>query len=294
LPLEPLGLSGEAIFPAFEGWGPHKDGTDVLLLGYYNRNQVNAVQIPVGPNNRIEPGGPDYGQPTYFEPSRQHGVFAIRVPKELGTNKLTWTITVNGQTTSVSFWTNPAYWIDFFQNAATGNRPPIIKFAPDGMTLTGPPLGFAQSLVTTVGQPLTLRLWASDVPAARKGAEAEMAAIRARGGRGSDSAPVAVVGGQVIGAGGRQGAAGAGSSRPADITVTWKKHRSPGNVVFSPERVPLQTMGDSNAYLEGTTTATFDATGEYIVRAQVNDDSGDGGGGDQCCWTTAHIKVTVK
>jgi hypothetical protein len=26
----------------------------------------------------------------------------------------------------------------------------------------------------------------------------------------------------------------------------------------------------------------------------VNDDSGDGGGGDQCCWTTAHVKVTVK
>ena len=98
LPLEPLGSSGEAIFPAFEGWGPHKDGSIVLLLGYYNRNKVERVDIPIGPNNRIEPGGPDFGQPTQFEPSRQHGVFAIRVPKDFGNKKLTWTITVNGQT----------------------------------------------------------------------------------------------------------------------------------------------------------------------------------------------------
>jgi hypothetical protein len=31
-----------------------------------------------------------------------------------------------------------------------------------------------------------------------------------------------------------------------------------------------------------------------VVRAQVNDTSGDGGGGDQCCWTTAHVRVNVK
>ena len=114
LPLEPLGATGEAVFPAFEGWGPHKDGSIVLLLGYYNRNKATVIDIPVGPNNRIEPGGPDYGQPTRFEPSRQHGVFAIRVPKDFGNQKLTWTITANGHTSTVAFWTNPPYWIDFF------------------------------------------------------------------------------------------------------------------------------------------------------------------------------------
>ena len=30
------------------------------------------------------------------------------------------------------------------------------------------------------------------------------------------------------------------------------------------------------------------------LRAQVNDDSGEDGGGDQCCWTTAHVVVNVK
>ena len=42
------------------------------------------------------------------------------------------------------------------------------------------------------------------------------------------------------------------------------------------------------------TTAKFGAPGDYIVRVQANDSSGDGGGGFQCCWTNAHVKVTVK
>src|SRR5687768_15583955 len=76
--LEPLGTTGEAIYPAFEGWGPHKDGTNVLLPGYFNRNK-EAADVPIGPDNRIEPGGPDYGQPTHFHSGRQWGVFAITV-----------------------------------------------------------------------------------------------------------------------------------------------------------------------------------------------------------------------
>jgi len=51
-------------------------------------------------------------------------------------------------------------------------------------------------------------------------------------------------------------------------------------------------LGQSD--LEATTTATFDAPGEYALLAQVNDESGIGGDGDQCCWTTAHVAVTVK
>ena len=43
---------------------------------------------------------------------------------------------------------------------------------------------------------------------------------------------------------------------------------------------------------KASTTATFTAPGEYI-RAQVNDTTGEGGRGFQCCWTNAHVKVTV-
>ena len=52
--------------------------------------------------------------------------------------------------------------------------------------------------------------------------------------------------------------------------------------------------GDAKKFVEAKTTATFSAPGTYWLRAQVNDSSGNGGGGDQCCWTTAHIVVNVK
>lgn len=295
LPLEPLGATGEAIFPAFEGWGPHRDGSIVLLLGYYNRNKAGPVDIPVGPNNRIEPGGPDYGQPTHFEPSRAHGVFAIRVPKDFGNRRLTWTLTVNGQSSIVSFFTNPPYFVNFFEHAANGNTPPRVRFAPDGPELVGPPIGFAQTLNGEVGRPLTLRLWVSDAPQLRKDADAELAAVRARGAR-APELPPAIVGGQVIGGGAARGTGGGrgAAAAPPDVVVIWKRHRAPGGVTFKPDRIPIVTNGDPKASVEAVTQVTFHAPGEYILRAQVNDDSGDGGGGDQCCWTTAHVKVTVK
>lgn len=295
LPLEPLGTSDEAIFPAFEGWGPLQDGERVFLLGYYNRNKREAVDIPIGPNNRIEPGGPDHGQPTHFETGRQHGVFAIRVPKDLGTDKLTWTLTANGQTSVVSFWVNPAYHIDFFKHHANGNRPPIIRFAADGAALTGPPRGIAQTLRAAVGQVVTLRTWAADPPQQMADLEEELAARNNTRGVGDPggAAAVAVIGGQVIGPRG-PGRAGTAVRAAPDVTIMWRKHRGPGRVAFEPEYVPVYTGGDAKRFVEATATATFDAPGEYIIRAQVNDSSGDGGSGLQCCWTTAHVKIDVR
>src|ERR1035441_994135 len=70
LPPEPARDSGSSITGAFEGWFKNPDGSFSLLLGYYNRNRKQEVDIPIGPNNRIEPGGPDRGQPTHFMPGR--------------------------------------------------------------------------------------------------------------------------------------------------------------------------------------------------------------------------------
>ena len=88
---EPVTNSGGPIYATFEGWGPLKDGSNALLLGYFNRNRTQIVDIPIGPDNSIEPGGPDYGQPTHFLTGRQYGMFAIAVPKDFGNKKLTWT-----------------------------------------------------------------------------------------------------------------------------------------------------------------------------------------------------------
>ena len=297
LVLEPLGASGEAIFPALEGWGPDKNSETLILLGYYNRNKSQELDIPIGPDNRIEPDGPDYGQPTHFYAGRQHGVFAIKVPKDFGNKRLTWTLTANGQTSTVSFWLNPAYWVNFYKHPANSNEPPVIKFARDGPVMTGPSAGIVQTLSASVGRPVSLALWASDVPMQERDVEAELTA-RARdtspAARASDA--VAVVGGQVIGIGGARTAAvgdTAADPRP-DITVNWRDHRGPARVSFAQSRIPLVTKGDANLVLEASTTATFSAPGEYVIRAQVNDTSGDGGGGEQCCWTTAHVRVIVK
>jgi hypothetical protein len=291
LVLEPLGATGEAIYPALEGWGPDKNGDTLILLGYYNSNKAQELDIPIGPDNRIEPGGPDFGQPSHFYAGRQHGVFAIKVPKDFGTQKLTWTLNANGQTSTISFWLNPAYWVNFYKHPANGNEPPVIRLLRGGPTMTGPPTGIGQTLSGLVGKPVALTVWASDVPThVNEGEEALAVRNRASASARGNQDAVAIIGGQVIGgarAGGETGTA-------PDITVNWRKHRGPGDVTFAQSRIPLVTKRNPTLFLEATTTVTFAAPGEYVVRAQVNDTSGDGGGGEQCCWTTAMIKVDVR
>src|SRR5713101_5404772 len=131
LPMEPPHATGQSITGAFEGWFANQDGTFSILLGYYNRNTKQELDIPAGPNNRIEPGGPDQGQPTHFLTGRQWGVFTIKVPKDFGTKKLTWTIVANGQTNVITLHTQPDYVVEPFEDAANKNTPPKIKFDPN-------------------------------------------------------------------------------------------------------------------------------------------------------------------
>jgi hypothetical protein len=250
LPLNPARDSGQSVTAAFEGWYPNPDGSFTLLIGYFNRNLKQTLDIPVGPNNRIEPGGPDYGQPTHFLPRRQWGVFTIKVPKDFGDKRLTWTIVANGQTTSIPVGVIKGYQVEPFKEAAQGNEPPKIQFDPKGPVFTGPPVGIAATLSAVAGQPLTLNATATD------SAEND-----------PDLTPLQL--------------------KQPPIVVVWTKHRGPGTVTFSNARPPVEKGGAV------TTTATFSLPGEYVLRAQVNDRSGDGGGGFQCCWTNAQVKVNV-
>ena len=248
LPLEPLKETGQGVTAAYEGWFRNSDGSHSLLIGYFNRNMKETLEIPVGPNNLIEPGGPDRGQPTHFLPRRQWGVFTINVPADFGKNKLTWTLIANGQKTVVPFHLDPLWVVNPFEEPAVKNTPPSIKFEPAGVALTGPPRGVARSYEAKVSEPISLSAWLLDDAHVEEGP----------GGR----------------------------SMPR-LTIFWSKYRGPGSVTFS---APRPDVADGKA----TTTATFGVPGEYLLRAQVNDSSGDGGGGSQCCWTNAHVKVTVK
>ena len=311
MPLAPVRESGQGVTPAFEGWYQNTDGSFTLLVGYFNRNSKETLDIPVGPNNRIEPGGPDQGQPTHFELGRNYGVFSIAVPKDFGNKRLTWTLVANGQTAAVQLSLNPPYWVDHFKNPATGNEPPVVKFAEDGPTSTGPPRGIMQTLTGVPYGPVELKFWAADQkatydpeeglsPAARsRGRNGDPArggdAARGRGrGRGDDS-PVAIIGSQVITAGGGRGAAaGRGGANQPDIRITWHKHRGPGEITYDTDEIRLQNNGDPNLFVEAKTNAYFSDPGEYIMRAQVNDQTGNGGGGDLCCWTNVFVRVNIK
>ena len=249
LPLQPARDSGQSVTAAFEGWYQNPDGTFTLLLGYFNRNLKETLDIPVGPNNRIEPGGPDQGQPTHFLPRRQWGVFTIKVPKDYGDKRLTWTIVANGNTTTIPVGVIKGYQIEPFKEVAQGNEPPRIQFDAKGPTFSGPPVGIAATMSGTVGQPVTIEATTTD------GGEND-----------PDLSPIQM--------------------KQPPISVVLTKFRGPGTVTFANGRPTVEGGKVS-------TTATFSAPGDYIVRVQVNDRSGDGGGGFQCCWTNTHVKVTI-
>jgi len=239
------------------------DGTVSLLVGYFNRNLKQILDIPVGPNNRIEPGGPDFGQPTHFLPRRQWAVFTIPVPKDFGDKKLTWTLIANGMTTSIPLSVHKQYQVEPYEEKGMGNTPPMLRFEPGGAVHTGPPLGLAATLTATVGEPLTLPAWVTDQPA-----KITVNVPRPPGG----------------------GGGGRGRAPRPDLVLAWSLHRGPADVVFAKEKPEIDKAADGKT----ETKATFSAPGDYILRAQANDISGEGGGGFQCCWTNAHVSVTVK
>ena len=289
LPLEPPKDAGMGVTPAFEGWYQNEDGSYTILVGFFNRNAKETFDIPIGPNNRIEPGGPDMGQPTYFGVRRNWGVFTIKVPKDFGnTKRYTWTIVANGKTASVPVGLVKGYQVEPYRDAAMGNQPPKIRFEEKGKEFAGPPAGIAVTYTANVGQPLTLTAFVVD-PQSKEEEEAERVAAAARGARGAGRAGAAGAGRGAAGRGGRGADADSEFAPAPPLRLSWHKFRGPGSVSFAEASPKVDIAGGGKA----TTTATFSAPGEYIIRAQVNDRTGDGGGGFQCCWTNAHVKVTV-
>jgi hypothetical protein len=300
LPMEPAHQSGQSITGALEGWFPNPDGTFSILIGYYNRNLKQDIDIPVGPNNKIEPGGPDHGQPTHFNSGRQWGVFTIVVPKDFGTKKYIWTITANGKTTQIPVSLNELWEVSPFVEAS-GNTPPYISFSEGGPFVNGPK-GQTTAMTATVGTPTPLTVYVADDAKTGLGAAAGVGANPAdgaatAGGRAGNAAATAGAGapGATAAPAGRAGRGGGIAA-----TVTWGKFRGPGEVKFEKEKPTMERTELSAApavtvfRAKATTTATFSAPGEYLLKVSSNDASGEGGRGFQCCWSNAYVKVTVK
>src|SRR4026207_37220 len=88
------------------------DGSYTLYFGYMNTNWLQQFEIPVGPTNNIEPGGPDQGQPTHFLPRRNRFLFRIRVPADFGNKELVWTLTSHGKTERAYATLKADYFVD--------------------------------------------------------------------------------------------------------------------------------------------------------------------------------------
>jgi hypothetical protein len=199
LPLAPIAKSGQTVTPVYEGWYRNPDGSFSLSFGYYNRNSDEVIEIPVGADNFIAPGDSNRGQPTRFEARRHWGVFAVRVPANFGQQKVTWTLRMKGETFAIPGSLHADWEIDALAGeAGTGNTPPSIKLSSGGPIAQGPGGATQGPVSATVGQPLTLTIWATD------------------DGRG---------GGSVTG------------SRGGQVALMWFKHSGPGSVTFS-DRAP--------------------------------------------------------
>lgn len=253
LPLAPIRDSGQTVTPVYEGWYRNTDGTYNLSFGYFNRNAKEGIDIPVGPNNFIEPGAQNQGQPTRFEPRRHWGVFTVTASPDFGDRKVVWTLVVRGQTFSIPGHLHRDWQIDALRDGASGNTPPALKFDLAGPEGRGPRGVTGTPLTTSVGRPLTLTVWATDDGVRRAGSRPEEA-------------------------------------KEPPVTLTWLQHQGPGTVTFSEVSPKADEAAQGRTTTQATFSApgeyllrvrANDATG--IVS----------GGHAQCCWTNGFVKVTV-
>jgi len=253
LPPAPAAKTGQTVTPVFEGWYRNGDGSFSLSFGYYNRNAAEVLEIPIGADNFVAPGPVNQGQPMRFETRRHWGVFAIRVPANFEKGKVTWTLTVRGETFAIPGSLHPDWEIDALAGeAGSGNTPPILTFPSGGVVAQGPAGATAGPMSTRVGQPLSVALRAID------------------DGRSSGS----------VASGGR-------SNVP--VALIWFKHQGPGDVTFSPVS-PRPAPADSMATTQVMFSAPGEYL--LRVRANDASGIA-GAGHAQCCWTNGFVRVVV-
>ncbi len=265
--------TGQTIAPAYEGWEQNDDGSFNLVFGYMNRNWEEEIDVPVGPENGIEPGGPDYDQPTRFLPRRNRFVFRIRVPADFGDKEIVWTLTTNGQTERAYGTLKRDYYINdlvvqanFGASGAAGATPESEKNVVPMIAVEG-----AQTRTVRVGEPLTLTAVVTDddLPTARPL------------GPTSSTLPGRIT-----------------TDSATGLRMSWFVYRGAGNVTFDPPQIKVwedTREGNDSPWSPGWSTpdapedgrwvanVTFDAPGNYILRALGH----DGG-------LAAHQDVTVN
>lgn len=261
--------SGQDVVPVYEGWEHNPDGSFNFVFGYMNRNYEEQMDIPVGPNNKIEPGPPDQGQPEHFYRRRQQFVFKVKVPKDWGDKDLVWTLTSAGHTEKAYATLKPFDELGNLVYQENRGGPGDLNFPeepnePPTIEMVG-----SASRTAKVGEPLALTVEVTDdghpKPRARRAPTAQAtppATIRD-----SDGAVIAT---------GPERSGGPQRENPitqavvkldpgVTLGVTWIVYRAgPGEVSFDPMRVKVV---DGKA----ATKVRFSKAGTYRLRAYADD-----------------------
>jgi len=251
--------AGQEVVPAYEGWEKNTDGSFNLVFGTMNRNWEEELYIPIGPNNNIEPGGPDQGQPTYFLPRRNRWLFKIRVPADFGEKELVWTLTSNGTTKHAYGTLKPDYFMDSvvrMANNGAGISGNLFENIAPELTVDGP-----TTRSVKVNEPVTLTAVARDTDGLPKPREMRPTNL----GRPASLTPNSATG----------------------LRLSWFVYRSDsGSVSFSPPQTKVweDTRANSNSpWGAGWETpdppeddtwvvrATFSKPGQYILRCIAHD-----------------------
>ena len=157
--------SGQPVIPLYEGYYPNPDGTYQICFGYFNLNTEENVDIPLGPDNMIEPAEFDGIQPTHFDPvpaanyRRRFCIFTVNVPADFGDCEIVWTLNTNDEAISTPGKVLQSYVLDELVADGRGVVAPVLKFEVDGPEFTGRSGFTGKALTVAVGDPLPLSVW---------------------------------------------------------------------------------------------------------------------------------------
>jgi len=153
---------GQPVIPLYEGYYPNPDGTYEICFGYFNLNTEEDVDIPLGPNNVIEPVEFDGMQPTHFDRvpegnyRRRFCVFTVNVPADFGQREVLWTLNTHGEAITTPGKVLPSYILDEPDSGGRGIIAPVLRFEEDGPEFKGRTGFTGAPLTVAVGDPLTL------------------------------------------------------------------------------------------------------------------------------------------
>ncbi len=280
--------SGQSVYPAYEGWEKHADGSIDMIFGYMNSNWEEEFDVPVGAENNVQPGGPDQGQPTHFFPRRNRFVFRVRVPKDFGTKEMVWTLTTHGKTYKAYGTLAQDYFLDNMVFTSETGAIGAGVSSPEIRANKAPVLEAAGDRVRTVkvGETITLSAHVTDdgIPKPRpRGAFLDRA-------RGDDQVKdIRLVPPRQVTVGSATGlwvslyvyrAAGKVSISP-DQPKTWEDTRAGANAQWAPLWQAPPAPSDN----KWTVQVKFDQPGEYVLRWHASDGA---------LWADEDIKFTVR